>query len=123
MGLLAQHRPPELDSAFHTAVLSKVSVILMKRLTTSNKYLLVLYMVSLTGRRSVCQDIYPVLFALVLECLAITMTAIPEEPFDTADVSVKQRNAEIGGGRTVQAISLEQEAQGKIALQIRRESE
>lgn len=30
MGLLARHRPPELDSVFHIVVFSKVAVILMK---------------------------------------------------------------------------------------------
>lgn len=49
--------------------------------------------------------------------------SIPEEPFNTANVSVNQRNVAAGGGRTIQAITLEQEVQVKIALQIRGGSE
>lgn len=49
--------------------------------------------------------------------------SIPEEPSNTANVSVNQRNVAAGGGRTVQAITQEQEVQVKIALQIRGGSE
>lgn len=84
MGLLAQHQLPELDSVFHSAVFSKVLVILMRcwlplrKVCQDRTWSLALF-----DWWSVCWDIYPVLMALELDCLTIAVISIPEGPLDS----------------------------------------
>lgn len=98
MGLLAQHQPPELNIVFHIAEFSKVSVILLKHwLFLRNVCWGCTWLVSLIDWWSVCWGIYPVLSVLMWESLAIAMISIPEEPLNTANISVDEGNGAAGG--------------------------